>query len=75
MVTVDDWYDPGWSFVQRLPPCQRRQDSCENVGGMTEIICHGAGRKALKPKEAERCENMDGVKDLKILIWLKWRLN
>lgn len=47
----------------------------KNVGGMTEIICHGAGRKDLKPKEAERCENMDGVKKLKILIWLKWRLN
>lgn len=46
----------------------------KNVGGMTEIICHAAGRKDLEPKEAERCENMDGGKEIKILIWLKWRL-
>lgn len=37
----------------------------KNVGGMIEIIQHEAGREDLKTKEAERCENVEGSRNLR----------
>lgn len=42
----------------------------KNIGEMIEVINHGAGRKNLKPKEAQRYENMKGTRNLR--FWYSW---
>lgn len=37
----------------------------KNTGGMTKIIHHGAEMKDQKPKVAERCEKMEGPRNLR----------